>query len=317
MKIVITGASGFLGREVALSAIRRGHGVVAIGGSRRVPVVHRAVRTANVDLGVPQNLERLLLDEFPDAIVNCAALTTVEACAAAPELAAKLNTDLPRFLAMMAQHFSARLIHVSTDEVFNGEQGNYAHTDTPTPAHLLGETKLAGEKEVLAHGKFHAVALRVPLISGNSVSGLHALHERLVARWAQGEVTALSPTQIRQPVDVSNLADAMVELCERDNLSGVYHWAGTEALSLHEIGRRVAAHFELTSDRFVTSAESDAVRVHDLSLDLHPLRGKLKTRAQTFSEILSQMQMPSQFADWHAAQIGRTAVRCFVRGVDF
>jgi dTDP-4-dehydrorhamnose reductase len=316
MKIIVTGASGFLGREVALSAVRRGHFVIALGGSR-VPSVPGVSQSARVELSAPQNLERLLLDEFPDAIVNCAALPSAEACAAAPELAEKLNTALPRFLAMMARHLSARLVHVSTDEVFDGARGCYAHTDTPAPAHLLGETKLAGEKETLSFGKSHAVVLRVPPLSGNSASGLHSLHERLVARWAEGGVAALPPEEIRQPADASNLADAMVELCERDNLSGVYHWAGTEALPLLEIGRRVAAHFGLDPGRFVASAAPGAARPRDLSLDLHPLRGKLKTRAQAFPEILAQMQMPERFADWHAAQTGRSTVRRLVRGVDF
>lgn len=57
--------------------------------------------------------------------------------------------------------------------------------------------------------------------------------------------------EIRQPVEVSNLADVSIELCERNNLSGLYHWAGTEAMSRHEIGVRIARHFGLNTDALV------------------------------------------------------------------
>ncbi|MDR2844542.1 MAG: SDR family oxidoreductase [Puniceicoccales bacterium] len=321
MKIILTGASGFLGREVAQAAARRGHQVIALCGAQERPVIG-AVRVLPSDLSEPQSIERLLLDEFPDAIINCAAASTLEACDANPDLAQRLNVALPQYLAKIANHLSARLIHISTDMVFDGARGHYAHTDTPAPLQLYGETKLAGEKEVLQYGRTNAVVLRVPLLSGNSADGTRSLHERLLALWAQGLQAVLFTDEIRQPVSAGNLADVLVELCERNTLSGVYHWAGTDALSRYEIGRRIAAHLGLEPDAVVTPASGAATaptarRPRDLSLNLHPLQGKLKTRAQAFAEILSELQVPSQFSAWHTAATGQRTVRRLVKGVDF
>ncbi len=323
MKIILTGATGFLGRETALAAVRRGHQVIAIGGSR-MPEIPGVGRTLQADLTEPQQaIETLLLNEFPDAIINCAGVPTMEACDAAPEKAEKLNAGLPRFLAMMANHLSGRLVHVSTDMVFDGDKGNYEHTDKPIPLNLYGQTKLMAEKDVLQFGKNHAVALRVPVISGNTPAGDKSLHERLLVQWSAGKTTPLFTDEIRQPVSASNLGDVLVELCERSNLSGVYHWAGAEALSRHEIGVRIAKHFGLAPEKFITptthaaAGEKAARRARDLSFILHPLQGKLKTRVQSFEEILSEMQVPAQCAVWHAEQTGRTVVRRLVKGVDF
>lgn len=318
MKIIVTGATGFLGHETALAAIRRGHHVVAVGNTR-TPLLQGATKNLCANLLKNEKLETLILDEFPDAIANCAALPTIDGCEADPKLASALNVELPCRLAMLANHLSAFLVHVSTDLVFDGRHAPYAHTAQPVPLNCYGETKLAGEEEVLRQGRNFAAVLRVPLLSGNSLGGRHSLHERLLAHWALGERTMLSPSEIRQPVSVSNLAEVLVELCERGNLSGVYHWAGLEALSRLEIGQRIASHFGLDPARHIVAAEAkdSETRATDLRLELHPLQGKLKTRAQNFAEMLTEMRIPEKIATWHEAQTGVPSVRRLVKGVDF
>jgi dTDP-4-dehydrorhamnose reductase len=321
MKIIITGATGFLGREVILSALRRGHNIIAIGHAQK-PNLPGIAQSLQFDLSNSQNIENLLLNEFPDAIINCAGIATIEGCDAEPELAEKLNVALPRSLAMMANHLSGRFIHVSTDMVFDGDKGNYEHTDKPFPLHLYGQTKLMGEKETLKYGKNHAVVIRTSVLSGNTLSGNKSLHERLFDQWAAGKTTSLFTDEIRQPVSASNLADVLVELCERDNLSGVYHWSGNEALSRYDIGRRIAEHFGLDPEKVIkpTTYEEAAVpvrRPRNLSFILHPLQGKLKTQVQNFDEMLSEMRVPPQHTAWHSSATGRTTVRRLVKGVDF
>jgi dTDP-4-dehydrorhamnose reductase len=90
MKIIVTGASGFLGREVCLAALRRGHEVLALGGSR-APVVPGVAQARAFDLCAEAALEALVLEEFPHAVVHCAAFPTIEACQADPARAQVLN----------------------------------------------------------------------------------------------------------------------------------------------------------------------------------------------------------------------------------
>lgn len=321
-KIVIAGAAGFLGRETVFSALRRGFEVVAILHETEV-FLPPTVRRVKMDLADTGTLQSFILQEFPDAIVNCAAVTTLADAAADPARAEKLNTALPRTLAQLANHLSCRLVHVSTDMVFDGDKGNYEHTDRPLPRNLYAQTKLLGEREVLKFGKAHAAIVRTTLLSGNSPRGNKSLHERLFAAWAKGEKTPLFEEEIRQPVGVSNLADALVELCERPNLSGVYHWAGGEKLSRYEIGVRIAEHFGLNAAEFVEKtnygnvAGAAETRPRDLSFILHPLAGKLKTRVQAFDELLAEMAVPAAHAAWYEAKTGRKVVRRLIKGVDF
>lgn len=320
MKIIVTGATGFVGREVVNAALARGHTVIAVGGATRPEIA--GVTGHAMDLRTTVAIERLILEEFPDAIVNAAAVASIAACDRDPETAERLNVALPRHLAMLAHHLGARFVHFSTDMVFDGDKGRYEHTDKPMPLHLYGQTKLLGEKEVLKFGKNHAVVLRTTLVSGNSARGDKSLHERLLREWAAGRVTRLFTEELRQPVDVGNLADAAVELCERDTLSGVYHWAGTQVLSRYEIGERLCRHFGLKPENHIVAATYAEVpdlgpRPRDLSFILHPLQGKLRTAAQDFDRILDGLRVPDDLSIWHGLASGRPIVRRLVKGKDF
>ena len=321
MKLVVTGASGFLGREVCLAALRRGHEVLALGGSR-APTIPGVAQARAFDLCSEAALEALLLEEFPHAVVHCAALPTIETCLADPARAKTLNTEVPKKLAQLCFHLGAKLVHLSTDTVFDGVAGDYQHTDQPAPLNLYGETKAAAEIEVLRYGREHAAVIRTSPIIGNSVGGDRGLHERLFASWKEGKSASLFTDEIRQPVEASNLADVTIELCERSNLSGIYHWAGTEAMSRHEIGVRIARHFGLEADKFVRPISRGEVpaattRPRDLSLRLHPLAGKLRTPAQSFDEQLAQLRVPRGCEDWYEQETGRKVVRRLEKGVDF
>lgn len=321
MKLVVTGASGFLGREVCIAALRRGHEVLALGGSR-APTIPGVAQARAFDLCSEAALEALILEEFPHAVVHCAALPTIEACLAEPARARTLNTEVPKKLAQLCFHLGAKLVHLSTDTVFDGVTGGYQHTDRPAPLNLYGETKAAAEVEVLRYGREHAAVLRTSPIIGNSIGGDRGLHERLFASWKEGKPAALFTDEIRQPVEVSNLADVTIELCERSNLSGLYHWAGTEAMSRHEIGVRIARHFGLDADslaRPISRADvpAAATRPRDLSLRLHPLAGKLRTQAQSFDEQLAQLRVPRGSEEWYERQTGRKVVRRLEKGIDF
>ena len=321
MRIIVTGANGFAGREVVVAALRRGHEVLAIGGTK-VVVVPDLKRSIAMDLRDEAALQALMLEEFPQAVINCAAVATIDGCDKDPARAEALNVDLPRRLAQLSFHVGGKLIHLSTDMVFDGEMGRYANTSTPAPLHLYGRTKAAGEVEVLKYGREHAAVIRTTLLNGNSGAGDRGLHERLFKDWAAGKRPTLFTDEIRQPVSLSNLADAAVELCERPNLSGVYHWAGLEALSRHDIGVKVAEHFGLDPEKFVQPAvRADApnlgVRPRDLSLQLHPLAGKLKTPAQPFADQLNELRVPRGCEDWYEKETGRKVVRLLEKGIDF
>lgn len=303
MKILLTGASGLVGAAFAESARRRGHHVVGLVGRATFAIPGLAEKRA-VDLADPGALTGLALELFPDAIVNCAAVSEPAHCEADPARSQQLNVVLPATLARIAHHLSARLVHVSTEQVFPGDAPPYTVKSAPRPLNLYGRQKLESEKQVHDAAPEFAVTLRAPLLTGNSPSGARSLHERLFADWAAGKTPRLYRDEIRQPCTASNLAEAMCELCERRDFRGVLHWAGAEPLSRAEMGKRIRARFKL-SPEVAPIAEIErgddpaaARRPADLTLDCKPLAGALKTPLETFDAQLDQLVVPPPVRGW-------------------
>jgi len=319
MKITITGASGLVGHAAAQACLRRGHTVTALYHNRR-PLLPESVRCMKMDLADAEALVPLLLEDFPDVIINAAAVSNPADVEADPRLAQKLNVTLPRRLAEVANHLSARLYHLSTDMVFDGQEGNYRSTDVPLPMNTYGQLKLLAEKEVLKAGGDFVTVLRICIVNGNSPSGERSIHEKLFAAWARGEKARLYTDEQRQPVSAENLGDVLAELAERPNLHGIFHWAGADVLSRYEMGLQIARHFKLPEDWVVPVAQDAAApRPAKLTLNLEPLVSKLRTQPSLYQTQLEELLVPPQLANWYHEQTGeypQFSAR-LVRGRDF
>lgn len=309
MKIFLAGASGLVGSAFARAASRRGHHVIGTVGSFTGELEGLAKKLA-VDLAREDAVNAAVLEEFPEAIVNCAAVSVPEACETDPALAQALNVTLPAALARLAHHLSARFIHLSSEQVFDGAQTTpYRRDDPVAPINLYGRQKLKSEQRVHAAAPEFALTLRAPLLMGNSAAGRRSLHERMFADWAAGKTPRLFTDEFRQPCTAENLAEVALELCERRELRGIYHWGGAELLSRYDLGVKLRAHFKLNEQQAplarVTRAEVPAVaqkRQPCLALDLSPLAGRLKTRAQSVAEQLDELLVPPPCRGWYLAQ---------------
>ncbi len=306
MKILLTGASGLVGSTFAQAATRRGHHVIGITGTFTGEVPGLAVkRTA--DLTDEAALTATVLELFPDAIVNCAAVSEPAHCDADPARAQALNVALPAQLARLANHLSARLIHLSSEQVFDGTSSSaYGVKSTVNPINLYARQKVESERLVHTAAPDFAITLRAPLLTGNSLGGRRSLHERLFADWSAGKTPKVYTDEIRQPCTAANLAEIMVELLERNDTRGVFHWAGADALSRHELARRIRAHFKLSETAAplepITRAADPrgaSKRQASLALDLKPLAGVVKTPIETFDAQLDQFIIPPAFRAWY------------------
>lgn len=293
MKILLTGASGLLGHAYAEAAVRRGHSVTALY-HRHPPTARGLAQSIALDAQQLEKLTDVCLELWPDAIVNCAAISSPADVDAAPQLAEKINVALPRHLAQLSTHLGARLLHISTDMVFDGHSADpYRSTDLPNPTNLYGQTKLLAEREVLKHNPEDPVVLRIPILMGNSPRGQRSPHEQLLAAIARGETPKLFCDEIRQPCSTSNVAEVLLELTERRDLHGIFHWAGAETMSRFEIGQRILQHFGLPLSSVQSACQSDdpafANRPSNLTFNLHPIVSKLKTQPATFEEQLDEL----------------------------
>ena len=293
MKVLLTGSTGLLGNAYAKAVLRRGHILTALSHSQPCSLTGIA-DNPRLDAAKPNDLTELILQIWPDVIVNCAALSNPATVDANPELARKVNIDLPRQLAQLSTHLGARFIHISTDMVFDGKSDQpYRSTDMPAPTNLYGQTKLMAEREVLAHNKEDPVVLRIPILMGNSPAGNRSVHEKLLAAIQKEEQPKLFADELRQPCSAGNVAEVMLELSERRDLHGLFHWAGSEVLSRLEMGRRIVSHFGLPPESIrAAKVEDDPAhqnRPRALAFNLDPIVSKVKTKPISFEEQLEEI----------------------------
>ena len=260
MRILIPGASGLLGLNMALEAARirqpsggnRGHTVTGVVNGHPLRTGEFEVITA--DLLLPGAVERLLEETKPDWVINCAALAVVDACEADPNLAYRLNVELPRELAMHVARGGARMVHVSTDAVFDGHRGDYTEGDSPNPLSVYARTKLEGERAV-AQSNPEAIIARVNLF-GWSLSG-----KRSLAEWFFYNLQAGIPVKgfldvYFCPLLANDLALLLLKMLER-GLEGLYHVVSSECLSKYAFGVGVARRFGLNEGLIVPAPVSE------------------------------------------------------------
>lgn len=257
---MVTGSNGLLGQKVVKAAAASafgGHTVLATApGACRF----RLPPSANylpLDVTDPAALVRAVADFAPDALINCAAMTNVDACETDPGRCHALNVEAVAMLAAACQTTGAHLIHLSTDFVFDGAHGPYRETDPPHPISVYGQSKLDGEKALEAAGIPHAV-LRTIIIYGvtDGVQRSNLVLWVLNALRAGTSINVVSD-QFRQPTLAEDLAAACVRAAEK-RATGLYHVCGPET-DLHSIlhhAHHVARFFNLDESliRPITSA---------------------------------------------------------------
>jgi dTDP-4-dehydrorhamnose reductase len=239
MRILVTGASGLLGINLALEASRE-HSVVGLVKDNRLKT--NVFSVIQGDLLVPGTAERLLDEIQPDWVIHCAALANLDACEADPARAQQLNSEVPRQLAQLVARGGARLLHVSTDAVFDGQRGGYTEEDRPNPIGVYSRTKLVGEQAVL-EANAQAIVARVNLF-GFSLGGKRSLSEFFLNNLQAGK-TCLGFTDVYFcPLLANDLALIFLRMLEL-GLRGLYHVVSSDCLSKYDFGLRIARRFDL------------------------------------------------------------------------
>ncbi len=239
MRILITGASGLLGLNLALETAGQ-HEVY--GTAKDHPLKTNAFTLLRCDLLERGAVERVLDQVQPDWVIHCAALANVDACEADPVLARKSNTILPAELATHVARGGARLVHISTDAVFDGSRGDYGEEDEPNPLSVYARTKLEGERAV-ARANPQAIIARVNLF-GWSVSGQRSLGEFFFNNLSAGRRVLGFTDVYFCPLLANDLAHILLKMLEQ-GLSGLYHVVSRECLSKYDFGVRLAQKFGL------------------------------------------------------------------------
>ncbi|MEU4155470.1 sugar nucleotide-binding protein [Actinoplanes sp. NPDC026670] len=219
-RLLVTGGTGSLGRRVMARAAAAGWDPVGTFVSAGAPTA-----TVRLDIRDPADVRRVIAQVAPDAIVHTAAGRDRNDWPATADGAAHV--------ALAAA--GIRLVHVSSDAIFSGRLGEYDEDALPDPVYAYGAAKAAAETAVRAIDPGAAV-VRTSLILGDGRGAHEVLTHDLIAGRVRG---ALFTDEVRKPVHVDDLADALLELAAGDH-AGVLNVAGADAISRYELGVLVA-----------------------------------------------------------------------------
>ncbi len=193
------------------------------------------LREADItDRGV---MERKVQEISPDALINCAAYTAVDMAEKEPEAAAKLNVTGPGILASLAVEYGFRLIHISTDYVFDGNSRTpYKETDRPSPLTVYGATKLEGERVIALSGA-DAVVVRTSWLYSEFGRNFVKSMLRLAG---EGKEINVVDDQKGSPTYATDLARALIGLLGKNGKGfSIYNFAGGDVITWYGFARRI------------------------------------------------------------------------------
>jgi dTDP-4-dehydrorhamnose reductase len=286
MKILIIGASGLLGINLALEAMRE-HEVIGVDRGRLKSTPFQVLQA---DLFHRDTIDSILESVHPDWLVNCAALANLEECEQYPERARLLNTDMPGELAKICAQQRIHMVHISTDAVFDGKKKDlYTEEDEPHPLGTYSQTKLNGERAVQSANS-EAIIARVNFY-GWSLNGMRSLGELFVNNLSAGKYMNGFTDVIFCPMFVNHTAQILLSMLEK-GLSGLYHVVGPQPMSKYQFGIEIARKFGLRESQInpksVLLSELTVRRAHNLQLSAHKLSTDLGYELPRFSTGLDE-----------------------------
>ncbi len=242
-KILVVGSNGLLGQKLCEIIARSGAYALAIGSVEDKPL--RPVVGAQYvqcDLTNKKETKSLVGASKPDIIINAAAMTNVDACETQREACWKINVEGVEHLCEAAKRQNAKLIHISTDYIFDGKSGPYTEDDRPEPLSYYGKSKLASENAVRTAGIAFVIARTIVLYGfAPGVKSNFALW--LIQNLEEGKSVRVVDDQFGNATLVDDLAYGLMQACEMDR-EGIYNIAGRDIASRYYFAITLAKVFE-------------------------------------------------------------------------
>ncbi|QOW22789.1 dTDP-4-dehydrorhamnose reductase [Novilysobacter avium] len=270
MRLLLIGGNGQVGHELRRALAPLGDVVV----TTRDGLLSDRVPSENLDLAQPPAVADLVERVAPDVVVNAAAYTAVDRAEDEPGLAHRVNAESPGRIAEACKRIGAKLVHYSTDYVFDGQGLRPYREDDPTaPLGVYGASKLAGEESIGGSGAQHVI-LRTAWVYG--LHGSNFLRTMLRLAGERDELRVVAD-QIGSPTPAWLIADVTAALLRGGiDTSGVFHlvaggqtsWHGFAEAIMHDAGKaglltREPRVLPITTSEFPTRAARPAYSVLD------------------------------------------------------
>lgn len=282
-KILVIGR-GFLGDQL----------IREITNAQKIPIGTEFTQAETnselkVDIRKVDSISNCVLKVKPDLIVNCAANVRLDFLENNEDLAFAVNSLGAKNVAEVAEQNKIRLVHISTDGVFDGIKGMYVESDTPNPINVYGKSKLLGEQFVRDNCNDHVI-VRTNFY-GIDRHGRHLLNWILSSLKEKKEIVGFNDI-IFTPLEVSNLCKMIIEVASTD-YKGILHLASNETISKYNFALAVADAFGLDKDLVKRGTSNDvklvARRPKNTSLSNNKSRGLLKTKVISLKDSLKKL----------------------------
>lgn len=296
MKLLITGSNGLLGQKIVKRCLKHGIPFLATSkGENRNPDCP-AGHYHSLDITVPLEVGDLLFRYRPTAVLHTAAITNVDYCEQHPDECFQVNAHATMILWEAAKIVGAHFQLVSTDFVFDGQQGNYREEDPVGPLSVYAESKVMAERLLQQDANTNWSIARTIIVygTGNNLSRSNLILWALDAL-PKNEPMKLVNDQFRAPTWADDLAYGCVEIILRGQ-KGVFHLSGPETLAISGLVRRIAAHLgiaepgieEISSDTLNQPAKRPPRTGFDLSKARTLLGYAPKTLEETIDLLLEE-----------------------------
>lgn len=245
-KILITGSNGLLGQKLAeLLLPRQNVELLATSrGENKLAEVMPTLPFRSMDVTKPEEVDLVISEFRPTHIIHTAAMTNVDQCESDRDGALLLNRDAVQYLVDACEKYNVHLVHLSTDFIFDGEDGPYDEEAKANPVNFYGETKLQAE-EVVKQAKCKWAILRTVLVFGVA----HDYGRSNIVLWVRdslqmGKGIKVVTDQFRTPTLAEDLAMGCWQAVEKD-AEGIFNISGSEMLTPYDMALQVADFFTL------------------------------------------------------------------------
>lgn len=241
-RILIIGSNGMLGQRLT-EFYNRNPNVELLTASAEEETFFQDINYEKLNLTDKKQVKKIINNFYPDVIINAAAFTNVDKSELEKELAWAINVSGVEYLAKYGSSIDARLIHISSDYIFDGNSGPYDENQKPNPIGYYGRSKLAGENALIC-GNCKYTILRTNVLYGPAKFGRPDFVKWVVNSLRNGDKIRIVTDQINNPTYIDDLVQSISKVIEHGK-TGIYNVGGPEFLSRYEFTNKIADYFNL------------------------------------------------------------------------
>jgi len=245
IRVLVTGSNGLLGQKIVYQLIKRKDiDLIATAKGPNRLIEKKGYKYLDLDITNENQVYRALESFKPNSVINCAAMTNVDACEKNQEDCWDINVNAVKYIATASELVNAHLVHLSTDFIFDGKDGPYAEIDSPNPLHFYAKSKLESEKIVQKIMTKWSIA-RTIIIYGITDN----MSRSNLVIWAKKEMENgnsinVINDQYRSPTLAEDLAKGCISIVDH-SAYGIYHLSGPKTYSILELVNIVADFYKL------------------------------------------------------------------------